>query len=382
MVCLDFRFTDEQELFRKTVAEFVAKNVTPQAQGIDQKGEFPFELFRKLGGMGYFGLRYPPEVGGAGADNTTFCIFCEEMARGSMVVASIAAMQSLMGTHFIYKYGTDEHKKRLLIPAIRGDIVSTIAMTEPGAGSDLGAVQTTAKLDGSEWVIDGTKTWITNGTVADFFSVLATTDKSKGIKGVNFFLVEKKMPGVTIGRNIEKLGVRGTATTELSFNNVRIPKENLMGVVGEGAKDLLGILGEIRTMTGALGIGLSRAALDDSIKYAKERVQFGKPIGEYQAIKLKLGSMATELEAAKLMVYYASWLIDQKIRATKECAMAKLYSSEVTLKIVDEATRIFASYGFAMDLPVQRYFRDARFLLSGGGTNEILLVNISKELGV
>jgi alkylation response protein AidB-like acyl-CoA dehydrogenase len=287
-----------------------------------------------------------------------------------------------MGTHFINKYGTPEQKKRFLIPAIKGEKIATISMTEPGAGSDLGAIQTTARLEGESWVLDGSKTWVTNGTVADFYSVLATTDKSKGIKGVNFFLVERNTLGLTIGRTIEKLGVRGTATTELSLNNVTIPKENLLGVQGQGVKDLLGILGEIRTMTGALAIGLTRAALNDSINYAKERVQFGKPIGEYQAIKLKIGEMATELEAAKLLVYYASWLIDQKMPCIKEAAMAKLYSSEVALNAVDEATRIFASYGFAMDLPVQRYFRDARFLLSGGGTNEILLINISKEMGV
>lgn len=379
---MDFRFSDEQELFRKTVIEFVEKNVRPVAQEIDMKSEFPFDLFRKVGGMGYFGLRHPAEWGGSEADNTTFCIFCEEMARGSMVVASIAAMQCLMGTHFINKYGTEEMKKRLLVPAIKGEKVSAIAMTEPGAGSDLGAVQTTAKLDGDQWTLNGSKTWVTNGTVADFYSVLATTDKSKGIKGVNFFLVERDTPGLSVGRTIEKLGVRGTATTELGLNNARIPKENLLGKVGEGVRDLLGILGEIRTMTGALGIGLTRAALEDSIKYAKERVQFGKTIGEYQAIKIKIGDIATELEAARLLVYYASWLIDNKLPCTKEAAMAKLFSSEVCLKAVDEATRIFASYGFAMDLPIQRYFRDARFLLSGGGTNEILLINISKEMGV
>jgi alkylation response protein AidB-like acyl-CoA dehydrogenase len=379
---MDFRFSDEQELFRKTVSEFVDKNVIPIAQKIDEEDAFPTELFKKIADMGYFGLRYPEEYGGSGADNTTFCIFCEEMARGSMTVAAISAMQSLMGTNFIFRFGSEELKEKLLKPAIKGEKIGTIAMTEPGAGSDLGSIETTAKLEGDNWVLNGRKTWITNATVADFFSVLASTDRSKGMKGVNFFLVEKGTEGFEVGRKIEKLGVKGTATTELGFNDCRIPKENLLGIEGKGQEQLLSILGEIRTMTGALSIGLARAALDDSIRYSNERIQFGKPIGKYQAIRIKLANMGTELEAAKLLVYYASWLVDKKMPFMKETAMAKLYASEMAIRAVDEAFRVHASYGFARDLPIQRYMRDARFLLIGGGTSEILQMIIAKELGV
>jgi alkylation response protein AidB-like acyl-CoA dehydrogenase len=379
---MDFGLSDEQELFRKTVAEFVEKNITPEAQKVDEEDSFPHHIFKKIAEMGYFGLRYPEEYGGADADNTTFCIFCEEVAKGSMTLAASSAMQCLMGTNFIHKFGTDEHRERLLRPAINGEKIGTIAMTEPGAGSDLGSIETTAKPDGENWVLNGRKTWITNATVADFFSVLASTDMSKGMKGVNFFLVEKGTEGFEIGRTIEKLGVRGTATTELGFNDCVIPKENLLGVEGKGQEQLLGILGEIRTMTGALSLGLARAALEDSVRYSNERVQFGKPIGKNQAIRIKLANMATELEAARLLVYYASWLVDRKLPYMKETAMAKLFASEMVIRAVDEAFRIHASYGFARDLPIQRYLRDARFLLLGGGTNEILQMIISKELGV
>ena len=379
---MDFRLSDEHELFRKTVSEFVSRHIAPVAQKVDEDDEFPWETFRNVASMGYFGLRYPEEYGGSGGDNTMFCLFCEEMAKGSMTIAAISAMQCLMGTNFIFRFGTDGHRKRLLVPAIKGEKLGTIAMTEPGAGSDLGSIETTARLEGDEWVLNGRKTWITNATVADFFSVLATTDRTKGMKAVNFFLVEKGAEGFTVGRTIEKLGVRGTATTELGFDDCRIPRENLLGTSGKGGEQLLEILGEIRTMTGALSLGLARAALEDSIRYSKERVQFGKPIGSYQAIKIKLANMATELEAARLLVHYASWLVDNKLPCLKEASMAKLYASEVAVRAADEAFRVHASYGFAKDLPIQRYLRDARFLLIGGGTSEILQMVIAKELGV
>jgi alkylation response protein AidB-like acyl-CoA dehydrogenase len=379
---MDFRLSKMHQLFQRTVAEFVDKEVIPVAQEIDERNEFPRKLFKRIGELGYFGLRYPKDVGGIGSDTIMFMIFCEELARGSMSVAASATMQCLMGTNFVYQYGNDNIKNRIFIPALKGDKVGVIAFTEPDAGSDLSAMKTTATKSGNHWILNGSKTWITNAYVADYFTVAALTDRTRGLRSVNFFLVEKGTPGFTISGKIEKLGLRGTESAELVFENCRIPEENLLGIESKGISALMSILSEIRVMTGALSIGLARASFDAALRYSKERVQFGSPIGKFQAIRIKLANMATELEAARLLVYYAAWLIDQKVRCMKEASMAKLYASELANKVVDETSRIFASYGYAMDFPIQRYLRDAKFLLFGGGTSEILQDIICNELGL
>ena len=309
-----------------------------------------------------------------------FAIQCEELARGSMAIAANAMMQSLMGTNFIFRFGTDDMKERLLKPAIRGDKLGTFAITEPGSGSDLGSMQTTAVRDGNEWVLNGMKTWITNGPLSDFFTVAAITNREKGFKGIDMFLVEKGTEGFSIGKEIHKLGVHGALSAEIAFNDCRIPAENLFGTEGTGFENLGAILNEIRVMTGALSIGIARAALDEAYRYANEREAFGRPIIKFQAIQFKLASMATELEASKLMVYNAAWMLKEGKKCTREAAMAKLFASEMANRVADEATRVFASYGFSMEFPAQRYFRDARFLLLGGGTSEILHSIIAREL--
>lgn len=380
---MDFRLNEEQKMLKKSIVEFVDKEVVPAAQELDEKGEFPMALFKKLGELGYLGMRYPEEYGGVNADMTTYCIFCEELARGSMSLAACTAMQSLMGTNFIYRFGTEEHKEKLLIPALKGEKIGTFALTEPDAGSDLGAIRTTARKEGDGWVLNGSKTWVTSGTHADFFTVLAATDKSKGLQGLDFFLVEKGTPGFLVGKRIEKLGVRASENTELAMDEVRVPSENLLGEEeGEGVVYLQEILNAIRIMTGALSIGIARAAYEEGLKYAKQRIQFGRPIGKFQAIKFKLADMATHLESARWLVYYAAWLADEGKPNTKEAAMAKLYASEAANKTADETCRIHASYGFSMDYAAQRYFRDARFLLPGAGTSEILRLIIGKEIGL
>ena len=377
---MDFTPSAEEELFRKTVATFVEKEVMPVADELEKKGEFPTSLFKRAGKLGYFGLRYPSKYGGTETNTIMFSILCEELARGWMSLAMITAMQSLMGTNFIYSFGTEDHKKRLLIPAIKGEKIAAFALTEPGAGTDLESIQTTALKKDNQYILNGTKTWITNAPVADFFTVLAYTDKSKGLKGVNFFLVEKGTPGFSIGKKIEKISVRGGTIAELSFNDCQIPLSNMLGKDGEGHPQLQEILAEIRVMTGALSIGLARGALDACVEYSKERNQFGRPIGKFQAIRMKLGEMGAELEAARLLVYYAAWLIDQKESCMKEASMAKLFASEMTNRVVDEATRIHGAYGIAEEFPIQRFFRDARFLLYGGGTSEILRLIIGREM--
>ena len=377
---MDFASSEAEVLFRKTVATFIEKEVLPCADELEKRGEFPVSLFKKAGELGYFGLRYPPNYGGTGTDTVMFCVLCEELARGWLSFAMITAMQSLMGTNFIYKFGTEEHKQQLLVPAIKGEKIAAFALTEPGAGTDLEAIQTTAQREKDHYVLNGTKTWITNAPVADFFTVLAYTDKSKGLKGVNFFLVEKGTPGLSIGREIDKISVQGGTIAEIAFDECKIPLSNMLGKEGEGYPQLQGILAEIRVMTGALSVGLARGALDACIQYSKERVQFGRPIGKFQAIRMKLGDMATDLEAARLLVYYAAWLIDQKKVCMKEASMAKLFASEMANRVVDEATRIYGAYGIAKEFPVQRFFRDSRFLLYGGGTSEILKLIIGREL--
>lgn len=382
---MDFRLSPQHEIFRRTVAEFVEKEVTPRIAEIEARGEWPMDLFKRMAELGYFGLRYPEKYGGANADAVMFAIFLEEMARGDMSVAAAAMMQCLMGTDFIYRYGTAEQRERLLVPAIRGEKVGTIAMTEPGAGSDLGAITTRAVREGDSYILDGTKSWITSATRADFFTVAAKTnpDPKAGFKGIDMFLVEKGTPGLAVSKKIPKVGVVASETSEITLKEVRVPAENLFGgKEGTGFANLRAILNEIRVMTGALGLGLARAARDESMRYAQQRVAFGKKIGEFQAIQHKLADMDTDIELSRLIVYYGAWLLDQKLPCNKEAAIAKLYATEAAVKAADEATRIFGAYGMAMEMAPQRFFRDARFLLYGGGTSEVLRNIIAREMGL
>jgi butyryl-CoA dehydrogenase len=377
---MDYSLADEQEAFRRSVRSFVEREVAPVARELDEAADFPMALFRRCGANGYFGLRYPEAVGGAGADFVTFCLAAEELARGSLSLAAAVAMQCLMGTDFVYRFGTPDHQRRLLEPALRGERIGAIAMTEPDFGSDLGGITTQATRSGDGWQLDGRKMWVTSATVADFFTVAAKTNPEAGFKGIDMFLVEKGTPGLSVGRRIEKLGVRASETSELILERVQVPAENLLGKPGTGFASLGAILVEIRTMTGALALGLGEAALAAATAYARERVQFGKPIASYQAIAHKLAETATSLEAARGLVYRAAWLVDQGRRDMKLAAMAKLCASEAANRAADECTRIFGSYGFAMEYDAQRYYRDARFLLYGGGTSEILRTIIAKEL--
>ncbi|MFQ5613602.1 MAG: acyl-CoA dehydrogenase family protein [Anaerolineae bacterium] len=378
---MDFRLSEEQEMFRQVVAEFVDREVIPVAGVLDEREEFPWDLFRKIGRQGWLGVRYPEEYGGAAADNMTYNLMCEELARGSLALAATVAMQSLMGTDFIYRFGTEAQKQEWLVPALRGEKIGTIAMTEPGAGSDLGAIRTTAVRDGDGYRLNGNKMWITSATVADFFTIAAKTDPEAGFRGVDLFLVEKHREGLSVGRQIKKLGTRASETSEVILENVWIPADNLLSEAeGQGMLLLRGILNQIRVMTGALSLGLARAALDSALRYAGERQAFGRPISKFQAIQHKLAEMATRLEAARTLVYRATWLIDEGAPDTKLSAMAKLFASEMAAHVVDETTRIFGAYGFAMEYEAQRYFRDARFLLYGGGTSEILKNMIARDL--
>jgi butyryl-CoA dehydrogenase len=377
---VDFRLTEEQEAFRKAVARFVDTEVAPVADRLDAAGEFPRALFRKLGEQGYLALRYPEAYGGAEADMVTYCLFAEELARGSMSVAALAAMQGLMGTYFVYKYGSDELRRRYLAPALRGEKVATFALTEPDAGSDIGNIATVAERVDGGWRLTGRKTWVTNAPVADMLTVCAKTSRERGMKHIALFLVDRQLPGVTLGKRIDKLGIRASATGEIVLDGVVVPDSHLLGGETGGVEKVGGILSEIRVMTGALSIGLGRAAYEAALRYSKERHAFGKPIGDHQAIGFKLADMLTQLHAATLLVYHAAWCIDEGLPVTREAAMTKLFASEAANRICDEASRVFASYSFATEYPVERYFRDARFLLWGGGTSEILRLVIGRDL--
>ncbi|MBI4635307.1 MAG: acyl-CoA dehydrogenase family protein [Candidatus Rokubacteria bacterium] len=375
------RFTPEQEEFRRTVARFVDAEVVPAAQAIDERGEFPVALFRRLGALGYLGLRYPEAYGGAGADMVTYCLFAEELARGSLSLAAAAGMQSLMGTHFIYKYGSEALRARYLVPALRGDLVATFALTEPNAGSDVANITTRAERRGPSWVLRGAKTWVTSAPVADLLTVAAKTSPERGMKNIALFLLDRAgMRGIALGKKIDKMSVRASETGEILLDEVEVPPEHLLGGETGGVEKIGTILAEIRVMTAALSIGLARAAYQAALEYARQRVAFGKPIVEHQAITFKLADMLTALYAATLMTYQAAAGIDAGRAVTREAAMTKLFASEMAVRVTDEAARIFASYGLAMEYPAQRYFRDARFLLPGGGTSEILRIIIGRDL--
>jgi alkylation response protein AidB-like acyl-CoA dehydrogenase len=371
-----------EELIRKTFARFTDEEIIPRAREMDEAAMFPRWMFEKIAKTGAYGIRYPKSVGGAGGNTVQFCTMVEELARGSMSVAAFTAMQCLMGTNFLFEYGTPDQHERLLKPAIRGEKVASFALTEADAATDLAGVKTTARRDENFWIINGSKTWITNAPVADFFTVLCQTDKSKGLRGMNFFLIERGTPGLYVSKKFDKLGTRATEISELAFTDVRVPLENRLGKEGQGVGNLMRILAVIRVMTGALSLGLARAAYDHSKRYAMERTQFGKKIGSFQLVQQKIANMATDIWASHLMIYKAAEMVDRGERALKEASMAKYFASEVACRASDEATRIFGAYSYSMEYDVQRYYRDCRFLLFGGGTSEILQTIISRECGV
>lgn len=372
-------YSEDERVVRETFRRFAEEKVRPRAEAIDQAKQFPRELFEQVGALGLFGMRYPEKWGGSDTGTRSYLLAIEQLARGSLSLAACCTMQSLMGTYFVYRSGDDALRERLLVPAINGEKVGTICITEPDAGSDLDAIATKATPSGGGWTLDGSKTWITSAPVADFFTVFALTGADKEL---SVFLVERGTEGLTVGKTIEKMGLWASVTSEVSFDNCLIPKENLLGEKGKGREYLREILAKIRLTTAALALGVGEAALEDAIRYAGERVQFGKPIGKYQAIKVQLADRATELEAARHLIAFAAAREDEGVPNMKHASMAKLFASESAVKACDTASRVLSSYGYAMEYPVQRYFRDVRFTLIGGGTSEILKLIIAKEIGL
>jgi alkylation response protein AidB-like acyl-CoA dehydrogenase len=375
---MDFELLDEQRQIQATFARFCDERIIPSAAALDEAHEFPLDLFKELGSLGFFGMRYPEAVGGSGLDLLTLCIALEELSRGSMSLAGCATMQSLMGTKFLEMLGNIDIRERLLIPALRGEKIGAVCMTEPNAGSDLSAIATFAQKVEGGYRLKGQKIWVTAAPVADFFTVFARAGSEKKL---TIFLVEKDFKGLHVGKAIPKMGVWALPTSELAFDDCFVPDgHRLSKEEGDGETHLRKLLAEVRIVTGALAIGCARGALDEALRYSGEREQFGKPINRYQAIQHKLAEMATELEAACHLVHYAAWLRDSDKPHHMQAAMAKLFASETAARVCDQAARVFASYGYAMEYPAQRFLRDIRFTLIGGGTSEILKLVIAKEL--
>jgi len=377
---MEFELTEEQKMLQQTVRDFSQKVIAPGARERDSKGEFPRELFKVIAGMGIMGMIIPEEYDGAGLDYISYSIVLEELARIDGAIAlSVSAHNSLCTNH-IYSFGTEEQRKRFVIPLAGGEKLGAWGLTEPSSGSDAAALQTTAVLKGNKWVLNGEKALITHGSVADTYVIMASTDRKKGKKGISAFIVERGTPGFKIGKVEDKLGMRGSDTASLIFEECILPEESLLGKVNEGFIDALKILEGGRIGMGAIALGIGRGALEESLRYAKERRQFGQPIVSFQAIQLMFADMATELDAARLLVYHAAFLKEQGLRYTKEASMAKLFASEAGMRATMKAIQIHGGYGYTKEFPVERYFRDAKLCEIGEGTSEIQRMVIVKEL--
>jgi alkylation response protein AidB-like acyl-CoA dehydrogenase len=378
---VDFTFTDEQEHLRKSVREFAEGEIGPHVMEWDEAAHFPTELLPKLGEMGLMGVLFPEEYGGAGLGYVEYATAIEELARvDGSVGLFVAAHNSLCSNH-IYKFGTEEQKKKYLVPLAQGKKLGAWSLTEPEAGSDAGGTRTTAVREGASWILNGAKTFTTNGTYADICVAMAVTDKSRDSHGISAFILEKGTSGFRPGKKENKLGMRASDTSEVIFTDCRIPSGQLLGPLGEGFIGSLKILDGGRISIAALALGMAQGALEAATRYALQRKQFGKAIAEFQAIQFKLADMATEVEAARLLVYQAAWLADQKkARFTRESSMAKLFASEVAVRVANECVQVHGGYGFIKDYPAEKYYRDVKLCTIGEGTSEIQRLVIARQL--
>ena len=377
---MDLTLSEEQQLLKKTVRDFAEKELRPHSREWDEKQEFPREIFRKLGEMGIMGATWPSEYGGAALSTVDWGVILEELSRVDAGVAlSVAAHNSLCSGH-IYLAGTEAQKKTFLVPLAKGEKIGCWGLTENSAGSDAGGTKTTAVRDGSHWVLNGSKTFITNARVADTAVVMAVTDKTKGKKGISAFIVERGTPGFRPGKKEDKLGVRCSDTSELVFEDCRIPAENLLGQEGHGFIDTLRILDRGRIGIAAWSVGIAQASLEAAVTYATGRKQFGLAIAEFQAVQFKIADMATKIDAARLLTLRAASLRDAGREHTTESSMAKLFASEMAVEVALEAVQIHGGYGFTKDYPVERYLRDSKLGTIGEGTSEVQRLVISRQL--
>ncbi|MFQ5455144.1 MAG: acyl-CoA dehydrogenase family protein [Nitrospirota bacterium] len=377
---MEFTLTEEQIMLQSNIRKLARELIIPDARERDEKCQFPFEIIKHLAKLGLMGIIIPDKYGGAGMDYISYVLIIEELARAdASTCISVAAHNSLCTNH-IYISGTEEQKKRYVVPLAKGEKLGAWALTESGAGSDAGGIQTTARFRDGKWILRGNKIFITHGSVADIYVINAKTDISKGSKGISAFIVEKGNSNFSAGRIEDKIGLRGSDTAELILDDVAVPEENLLGRLNEGFSDILKVLEGGRIGIGALSVGIGRAGLEESIKYSRERKQFGQSISNFQAIQWMLSDMATELDAARLLVYRAAYLKNKGLPCTKESSMAKLYASETAMRATTKAIQIHGGHGCIKEYPVERYFRDAKICEVGEGTSEIQRLIIAREI--
>ena len=378
---MDFQFSEEQQQLRRSVREFAEGEIGPHVMEWDEASHFPAEILPKLAEMGLLGVIFPEVYGGAGFGYMEYALVIEELARVDGSIGLIVAAHNSLCSNHIYKFGTEEQKKKYLTRLASGKALGAWSLTEPEAGSDAGGTRTTAVREGKSWKLNGAKTFTTNGHRADFCVAMAVTDKSKGSHGISAFILEKGMKGFKPGKKENKLGMRASDTSEVIFSDCLVPAENMLGPEGEGFTGSLAILDGGRISIAALALGMAQGALEAATKYAKQRKQFGQAISEFQAVQFKLADMATEVEAARMLVYQAAWLADKKtVRFTRESSMAKLFASEVCVRVANECVQIHGGYGFIKDYPAEKYYRDSKLCTIGEGTSEIQRLVIARQL--
>ena len=377
---MDFQLTDEQLQLQATVRDFAAREIAPHVMEWDEAASFPEAVMRELGRMGLMGCIFPEELGGAGLGYIEYVLAIEELSRVDGSVGIIVAAHTSLCSNHIYLAGTEEQKLRYLPKLARGEHFGAWALTEPGSGSDAGGARCSAIRKGDRWLLNGTKTFITTGSYADVVVVVAVTDKSSGTRGLSAFLVEKGTPGFRAGKKENKLGLRASDTSELIFEDCEIPAENLLGILGEGFVDAMRVLDGGRISIAALGLGMATGAYHCALKYSQQRKQFGHAISDFQGTQWKLADMATEIDAARLLTMRAAWLKDNHRKTTLESSMAKLYTSEVAVRVANEALQIHGGYGFIKDYPAEKFYRDVKLCTIGEGTSEIQRLVIARQL--
>jgi alkylation response protein AidB-like acyl-CoA dehydrogenase len=377
---MDFQLTEEQISIRNMIKDFARKEIAPHLMEYDEEKKFPLDIIRKLGELGLLGIIYPESDGGAGMGNIEYALIVEELSVVDPSVGLIVAAHNSLGTMHIYTYGTAEQRQKYLPRLLNGQTLSAWALTEAGSGSDAKALKTSAVRKGSKYILNGSKTFITNANYSDYHVVIAITDPEKGTKGISAFVIEKETPGFRISKNLNKLGMRASDTAELFFDNCEVPEENLLGKEGDGFHQSMEILDGGRISIGAMCVGIARGAFENALQYAQEREAFGKKISDFQATKLKLADMATEIDAARLLILRSAWMKDNNIYMNKESAMAKLYASEVAVRAANEAVQIYGGYGFIKEYPAEKFYRDAKLGTIGEGTSEILRLVIAREI--